>query len=547
MIDLSVAQDFNAVAFCAYNKIRNENDRPIEFKKHKFLVQPYLDESPRIAAEKAAQVGFSTLAIIRAAHLCNYKKANIIYTLPSKGVVKDFVTPKVDPLFSNNPALRNMIKNPTDEERKGRTVDSSALKRIGDRFLYFRSSWDEASGIAISADILINDEVDRSNQKPLAVYESRLDASKMDRPDLGWIWKFSNPSVPNYGVDEWFQLSDQKNWFIKCIHCNHWQTLDWPENIDIEKKIYICSKCQRELSDDNRANGEWVPKFKNREISGYWFSQMMVPWHTAEKIIRDSKKDPSVFYNFTLGKPYQSTDMSVQRNNIINCIAPTINPQTNVAIGVDNGIIKTFVCMNEYGIFKIGETESWDDIEDLRNLYNATMVIDPNPYPLIPKRLCAKYAGKVFINYYGEDTKYNETVIWGKGDSSHIVKSDRTKIIDAVVADIMATDVVFNMVESQLETYISHWKNSFRVIETNEKGGQKPVWKDNGKPDHFVHAHVYAKIAMLKTLVSGSVTKTLPPASQKKNSAVVVNRYQTTYDLSDAAYRIAKDQRLRKK
>jgi hypothetical protein len=33
----------------------------------------------------------------------------------------------------------------------------------------------------------------------------------------------------------------------------------------MEKEIYICKECEKELSDDVRRKGIWVQKYKNRE------------------------------------------------------------------------------------------------------------------------------------------------------------------------------------------------------------------------------------------------------------------------------------------
>src|SRR3990167_7248140 len=158
-MDLSKAAQFNAIAWILANNIVNENGTPIEFKDHTFLIEPYLDNSPRQAIKKCAQIGWSTLAILRAFHLARYAGANIIHTFPSKNISKDFVIPKVNPLIARNKVLKDMVG-----------VDSVFLKQIGDRFIYYRGSYEETESISISAHILIQDEFDRSNQKVLKIY-----------------------------------------------------------------------------------------------------------------------------------------------------------------------------------------------------------------------------------------------------------------------------------------------------------------------------------------------------------------------------------------
>jgi hypothetical protein len=520
MLDLAQGQAVNAAAFVYYNHIVNENGEPITFKRHKFLIDFYLDNSPEIVAEKCSQVGFSTTAIIKSFHLSKFKKANIIYLLPSKSIVKDFVLPKVDPLIQSNTALKEMMGG----------TDNLGLKSVGEgkdqRFVYFRSSWDESSGIAISAHVLIADEYDRSNVKAVNTYKTRLDAALLDRPDLGWDWRFSNPTIDGRGVDELYQRSDQKKWMVKCSRCNHHQVLSWPENINMKDECYICVKCTRPLVDEDRIRGQWVKTFLGRDISGYRISQLMAPWVPVKKIIKDSLGDQSIFYNFTLGLPYTSKDIVVTRDAITRCLYPTANPRTNVAIGVDNGIVKHYVCMNKYGVFKVGSTEDWLEIESLRNQYDAYMVIDSNPYPTPVMKLVEKYPGKVFAHFYDEDTKENEAIRWGEGDKRGIVRSDRTKIIDAVVADINTQDLLFNVSLTELENqeYIKHWLNMYRVVEESAKGITRGVWKNiEGKPDHLAHAQIYAKVAMQQTLSIGMIAHTQQPNAERKEQAVYAN------------------------
>src|SRR3990167_2818050 len=130
-IDLDTAQVFNILAWIEHNHIVNENQSLIEFFDHAFLRDPYLDDSSELVVMKATQIGWSVLAILKSIWFAKYRGANIVYTLPSKSVVKDFVSPKVDPLIESNPSIKALI---------GKT-DSTALKAIDKRFIYFRGSW----------------------------------------------------------------------------------------------------------------------------------------------------------------------------------------------------------------------------------------------------------------------------------------------------------------------------------------------------------------------------------------------------------------------
>jgi hypothetical protein len=191
----------NPAAWVLDNEFINENQKPFEFTKHRFMLQPYADSSPDQVIMKSAQVGWSVAAILKSIHAAYFLKLNIIYVLPTRNVVNDFVTPKVNPMIERNKVIRDMMKG----------SDSTSLKKVGDRFIYFRGSFHEGEAISTTADLIVADEYDRSDQGVLTVYQSRLQAS-----DYGWFWRFSNPSVPGFGVHELYQDSDQMHWFVRC-------------------------------------------------------------------------------------------------------------------------------------------------------------------------------------------------------------------------------------------------------------------------------------------------------------------------------------------
>ncbi len=93
----------------------------------------------------------------------------------------------------------------------------------------------------------------------------------------------SNPSLPDYGIDEAFQLSDQRHWTIRCDGCGTWTALDkaFPAKLGQEVRIIrqrqdgeyyrACPKCSEELDLDA---GEWVADFPDRRTHGYRISQL---------------------------------------------------------------------------------------------------------------------------------------------------------------------------------------------------------------------------------------------------------------------------------
>lgn len=480
----------SVMAWILLNGFVNEYNKPLEFVKHRFLLDYLEDNNPVIVTKKAAQIGMTVAETVKSFHLAAHRKLNIIHTLQTADVIKGFVAPKVNPIIEYNPNIKKMIK-----------MDSESLKQVGENFIFYRGAQSESQAINITADVLIIDEYDRSNQKVVEMYKSRLDAS-----EYKWQRYFSNPSAIGFGVDGLYNQSDQRYWMVTCSHCGHQAYMDFEQDdtnchyLDIEQELYVCGKCELEIYDKDRINGEWIAKYPDRNWHGYWFSQMMVPSISAAEILEKQQNSTTeFFYNFVLGKAYTPTDLVVSREKILRATKPLIIAKNKVAIGVDNGVTKHWVAATPQGVFAYGKTNDWKDIERLILMYNATMVIDALPDFTIPKRLVEKYKGKVFINYYKQDTKNLGTVRWGENKDFGVVYSDRTKIMDMVATEISEQKILFRMQPHEMNEFITHWENTFRTLETDDRGAEKGDWVKQG-PDHFAHATNYMRIALSRVL-----------------------------------------------
>ena len=328
---------------------------------------------------------------------------------------------------------------------------------------------------------------DRSDQTVLQQYESRLDASLFKGR-----WFYSNPSNPNTLSQKLYEQSDQKHWFIKCGHCNYWQYLDFWKNV--KEGNYVCSKCNGIITDDDRRNGQWVKKYKNRAISGYWISHLICPWKTAREIEEASKKDKTYFYNFVLGLPYRGSDIVVDKDTILKNIDTQENLKVHNVIGVDQGIKKHYVLMNEQGVFKVGMTEDWRDIERLINEYDIECgVFDGMPDITEPRKLRDKYLGKIWLSFFKRDVKKANFISWDK--ITHSVYSDRTKIIQQTIDQFYNRQIRFQMDIRDLEEYIKHWASLYKIVEKDQMGIEQDIWESDGE-DHWAMAQIYAILAL---------------------------------------------------
>lgn len=494
------------LAWITLNSFVNENQEPIEFRDHRFMIDVYADDADDLVCKKSAQVGFSVMAILKCLWLMKYAGVNVIYALPTNNVVQDFVKPKVDPLVSSNKAITDLMGN-----------DSVSQKKVGDRFIYFKGGFSEREAISISGDILVIDEYDRMpNMQVVNTFDSRLQASKSPRR-----WRFSNPSQVGFGVDSLYNDSDQRHWFVQCSHCKHRSWMDWEKDetydshyVDIVRAIYACGKCGKEITDNDRRNGEWVVKYPHRKRHGYWISQMMAPWVSAARII-EQKDESNVefFHNFVLGKAYTPSDMIVNRGTILRATAPSLIPKVNVVIGVDQNVSEQiWVAGTPDGIFAHGRTKSWEDFEKLKLMWNALVVSDPMPYPVKPRQLASKYRDFYMCRFKQFDGM--QTVQWD--EVKKVVYVDRTRGMDTVANEITAATLLFREAPYALEDYIADWQNIYRTTVEKPNGKSVSEWlkKDNKESD-FSLATLYFRVGLARMLGKSSGTDFAEPMLAK--------------------------------
>lgn len=525
---MSVLSEYSIHHWIQENSIKNEKGEPIEFGNHLFLYDIYSDESQNIVVMKPAQVGMSTLQVIKNHFDAKRFKLDIIYTLPTDGDVGIFVSGKVNRIIQNNPC---MLADVADK-------DSIEQKQIGDSYEYFRGTWTKKAAIMITADRLTHDEIDSSKLSTIADFPARLQHSKHKQ-----IHVFSHPSVSHKGSHAYFEISDQKEWFIECPHCQKKQIMTWDTedpkkmSVNLETRQFECKKCRGVLSADDRAVGEWRKRkgTEGSNWSGYHISLLMCAWVTAGEIcdkwqeIVDGKQTTDFFFNKVLGLPYAGGGNTVDEETILGAWTEEKNQySTRLVIGVDTGIALRYVVGNRQGLVGFGQMKDYmpDDANKLgmnetleywlTAFPNSIMIIDQGGDIIGSRKLAKKYPGRVFLCHYIRDRKTNELIRWGEGDESRTVHADRNRMIQLVADEFRTKGIqLFNGDRAQWHDYWLHWSHIYRVWDTNTLEVPEYKWLREGRDD-WVHATVYWRIGISKFGTGGAVIGVNP--EQQPNS-----------------------------
>jgi len=512
MKNLKDKQYFSILQWILERGIVNEKGEPFDFHDRPWLLDILTDWNPNIVVTACAQVGKSVTFSLKTLFAVKHMQMNVIYTMPTDGDAHEFVASKFNKIIQAN-----------KEEFEGMANDSVERKELNDRFIYFKGTIGKSAAVSTTADILVHDELSRSDQNTIATYKSRTKAS-----DYKGRWLFSNPGTERDELDLAFIKSDQKEWVITCPHCNDEHYLVFPDSLDLINKRYICRNCKEPISDEVRRTGKWVSQSGNDKISGYHISHLMCCWISAEEVIEDSLGDPAYFNNFVLGKPYSPGDLAVSKTTILDIWTPKSLVTGNIFIGIDVGNIKHYEIRSEKGTIKIGRFSDWAELDDIIAMWKPTSgVIDAMPDNTASKHYVGKYPW-MQMSYFMENNNNPQTIVWwGEGDKKGIVYSHRDRILDQMLTEMIeAKHLIGVKPDKEFNEFIKHFETLRREKVVNNKGIERYIWGSTTGVDHYVFAHLYAYLAML-----GSGSGTFFSENESKKSIISVDN---VIDISEA-------------
>ncbi len=463
--------------------ILDEKGEPFDYHDRPWLLDILTDWTPTIVLTACAQVGKSVTFSKKALFAIKHLHFNVIYTMSSDSDVNEFVSSKF-----------NKIVQANIHEFDGMATDNVERKEFNDRFIFFKGTNSKTAAISTTADLLIHDEISRSDQNAIETYKSRTKASKYKGR-----WMFSNPGVERDELDQQWMKSDQKEWVITCPHCKDEHFLIWPDSINLEGQFYQCRACKQPIDDNVRRSGKWVEQNPGSKISGYHISHLMCCWIKAEEVIEDSQGDPAYFNNFVLGKPYSPGDLSVSRTTILDLWTPKDLDTGERFIGIDVGNIKHYVIRSPKGIIKVGRFTKDSELDEILAYWKPKSgVIDAMPNTTLSRYVVEKYPF-MQMSYFMENSNNPQTIVWwGEGDKKGIVYSFRDRILDQMLtAMIEAKWSIGVTADEMFRLYIKHYETLRREKVVNNKGIERYIWGSTTGEDHFVFADLYSYLAML--------------------------------------------------
>ena len=465
--------------------------RPFTFKWHEYLVTPYSDPHPDMTFLKAAQLGLSTLAMLRTLYAARYRNfRGILYLFPSRTDISEFSKGRVDPLIQDNPdTLGRWLQD----------TDAANIKKIWNAFLYLRGMKSRIGLKSIPVDFIVFDEMDEAS--PAAV---DMALERMSHSQFKEVLKLSNPTLPDYGIDKAFQETDQRYWLLKCEKCGESTCMEdtFPKCL-LEvggRVIRACQKCQAEL---NPSIGEWVAKHPGAtDKRGYSFSQLFSRYIEPADILHQFRTTNNLteFYNLKLGMAYVEATNRLTVQEVLALCSDEGIASSDVgpcSMGCDQGkLLHVVIGRREWQragkILHVGEYQAWEELDRLMKNFNVSKsVVDALPETRNARAFAERHKGKVFLSYYSEHQKSGYK--WNDGDLT--VHSNRTESMDASHVEINKGRITLPRECDMLRTFAEHCANTAKRLEEDEESGSKRYVYVKLGPDHFRHALNYEAMA----------------------------------------------------
>ncbi len=479
--------------------------RPVDFSSHFYQPGPLMEETPRQCAQKGAQVGFTSIYLLKSVYGLIHGKypQGVLYLFPSREDVTDFSKGRLAPLISDNRAISNHVQN----------TDAANIKRIGGSMLYLRGARvtksiegakrSSSQLKSVPVDRIVFDEYDEMEPAMVDLALERVSHSRIKEEVY-----LSTPSIPDYGIDALFQKSDQRFWQVKCQSCGAWTCLEesFPEcllDLPDGKVIRSCLKCRKEI--DPRI-GEWVAKRPalSKELVGWNVSQLCSLFVDPAKILEAYRFPPGgrmqEFYNSKLARAYiEAVNRLTVAQVLALCGSAGIanSDRGACSMGVDQGnqlhVVIGKKHPSKWGeIVHVGIYQNWSELDNLMRQFNVfRCVVDALPETRNARAFAERFRGKVYLNFYNEHQK--GAYVWN--DRDFIVTSNRTESLDASHNQILNGDIVLPKECEITREFAKHLNNTAkRLGEDKATGGQRYIYVKLG-PDHFRHAVNYECMA----------------------------------------------------
>lgn len=507
------------------------------FDLHPWSLEMHDCPANHMVGQKAAQMAFTETAINRAFKTIDIDHQSVGYVLPTERPdAADFSSSRFDPALEMSPHLSALF---CDTKNLG-------LKRAGMASLYVRSARSRSQLKSIPAGTMIFDEVDE-----MAPWSLILGRERQSGQFVKFEFDLSTPTVPKFGINGEFILSDQRHFYFQCPRCSRHTELIFPDCLKItaetyyeegiKNSYYICKECKKKLDHFDKVNwlrpierggkAQWQPSYQGRHIHGYHINQMysftIEPWEFAVSALKRhaSEEDETEFHNSKLGLPHVVKGAQINDDDIEECTglyarSGSAGSNQFVCMGIDVGNkihieiteylldekkaakTKDVNLMSEARVLWHGTVDEFEEIDDYVFQYDVnSIVIDRQPEQRKSKEFSNRFRGIAHTCVTTGDKISGRDIVEHDWEDEDSISIDKTSWLDVALRRFKARTIKIPM-DTDLE-YRDHIKEPVRVYKKNAQGQPRGIYLAAGA-DHYAMARCYCEIAFKVAMAKGS-------------------------------------------
>lgn len=513
--------------------------KPYSFAQHEDLIEIARDNAQVVVIRKAAQKGATELMLRLQLYLASqgYHSA---YYLRSRHYMRIQVQRRVEPLIAANKILQKALVREESENddpdahtpRKYRLTDNMSIKRLWSGYCIYLGLQSEADVRSFPLDAIFVDEVETLKSELTDALQERLYHST-----LKWQRWFSQPTAIGFGIDEKYQLTDQRHQLFKCARCSNEIILEesFPRCVMVDAESrrillselhgslatstlqpdsgqrfsahYCCPRCHAPIN-PVAANWRWVAKYPSRsaQAHGYHLTQLysatLTPTDVALMYLRaQSPRALERFYNSVLGLPYLGGDRQpIHPDKLTYTDHPVArNDESACYLGVDVGDALHMVALQPPYIVAV---EQFKGSHKWRDLYNRILALKPRaaainamPYKDSAKDLIKQLKTQRIDGVLIYDTSDNAKPTVGYedeefGEPVRRITYPRADLMDGTVNALLRGEIILPPRNSQqTQLLLKHLLNY--IVELDEQGNRHYA---KGREDHLGRALDYARL-----------------------------------------------------
>lgn len=281
-----------------------------------------------IVVMSSAQVGKTELLLNTIGYHIGHDPAPILLVQPTKENAEAFSKDRLAPMLRDTPVLKGKVADARSRDSNNtithKTFAGGHITMVGAN-----------SPVGLASRpirIVLCDETDRY---PLSS-GGEGDPVDLARKRATTFWNrkvilVSTPVTKGASIiEEAYQASDQRRFYVPCPDCGHeqiltWAGVHWPEN-EPESAEYCCEACGVLWSDADRNKavkaGKWIAERPDIPVAGFWINAIYSPWVELGSLAKDflrAKENPGklqTFVNTVLAETWEEVGTRLDANKI---------------------------------------------------------------------------------------------------------------------------------------------------------------------------------------------------------------------------------------